>query len=53
MDLIKVEINEEKNIISIFNNGKGIPIQMHKVNINILILKCYFFFNIGRKYVYS
>ena len=30
MDVIKIEINTEKNIISIMNNGKGIPVEMHK-----------------------
>ncbi|KHN73174.1 putative DNA topoisomerase 2, partial [Toxocara canis] len=31
MSLIKVNINKEKNEISIFNNGKGIPVVRHKV----------------------
>lgn len=30
MDCIKVEINAETNTISIWNNGKGIPVVMHK-----------------------
>mmetsp|Transcript_18975 Transcript_18975/g.13765 ORF Transcript_18975/g.13765 Transcript_18975/m.13765 type:complete len:192 (+) Transcript_18975:240-815(+) len=30
MTMIKVEINEEQNKISVWNNGKGIPIQIHK-----------------------
>ena len=30
MDLIKIEINTEKNVISIMNNGRGIPVEMHK-----------------------
>lgn len=30
MDTIKVTIDKEKNIISIHNNGKGIPIEIHK-----------------------
>ncbi|GMK55253.1 hypothetical protein CspeluHIS016_0203090 [Cutaneotrichosporon spelunceum] len=29
MDSIKVEINREKNQISVWNNGKGIPVEMH------------------------
>merc|ERR1719228_2543217 len=30
MDTIKIDINPEKNQISIMNNGRGIPIEMHK-----------------------
>lgn len=30
MDCIKVEINAETNTISVWNNGKGIPVAMHK-----------------------
>ena len=30
MKYIKVTINQEKNIISIKNGGKGIPIEIHK-----------------------
>ena len=30
MSIIKVEINQEKNLISVYNNGKGIPIVIHK-----------------------
>nr|NVI79293.1 topoisomerase 2 [Cucujiformia] len=30
MDCIKVEINSTTNTISVFNNGKGIPVVMHK-----------------------
>ena len=30
MDIIKIEINQEKNFISIYNNGRGIPVEMHK-----------------------
>lgn len=30
MDTIKVNIDRENNKISVFNNGKGIPIEMHK-----------------------
>lgn len=30
MDCIKVEINQESNTISVWNNGKGIPVTMHK-----------------------
>lgn len=30
MDCIKVEINAEENIVSVWNNGKGIPVVMHK-----------------------
>jgi DNA topoisomerase-2 len=29
MDSIKVEINRETNQISVWNNGKGIPVEMH------------------------
>uniref|UniRef100_A0A915CXI8 Histidine kinase/HSP90-like ATPase domain-containing protein n=1 Tax=Ditylenchus dipsaci TaxID=166011 RepID=A0A915CXI8_9BILA len=31
MNLIEVNINKEKNEISIYNNGKGIPVVMHNV----------------------
>ena len=30
MDTIKVTIDEEQNLISVWNNGKGIPIEIHK-----------------------
>ncbi|CAL7944561.1 unnamed protein product [Xylocopa violacea] len=30
MDAIKIEINQEQNIISVWNNGKGIPVVIHK-----------------------
>jgi DNA topoisomerase-2 len=30
MDSIKVEINQEQGFIKVWNNGKGLPIQMHK-----------------------
>lgn len=30
MDCIKIEINADTNIISVWNNGKGIPVVMHK-----------------------
>ncbi|KAF2905680.1 hypothetical protein ILUMI_00490 [Ignelater luminosus] len=30
MDCIKIEINAETNTISVWNNGKGIPVVMHK-----------------------
>ncbi|GAB0086230.1 DNA topoisomerase 2 [Sergentomyia squamirostris] len=30
MTRIKIDINQETNTISIFNNGKGIPVVMHK-----------------------
>jgi DNA topoisomerase-2 len=29
MDTFKVSIDREKNQISVFNNGKGIPIEIH------------------------
>lgn len=29
MDTIKVTIDRENNVISVYNNGKGIPIEMH------------------------
>lgn len=34
-DCIKIEIDPEKNMISVWNNGKGIPVVMHKTE------KCY------------
>lgn len=30
MNLLKVEINQEDGFISVLNNGKGIPVEMHK-----------------------
>ncbi|XP_076674328.1 DNA topoisomerase 2 [Andrena cerasifolii] len=30
MDTIKIEINQQNNIISVWNNGKGIPVVIHK-----------------------
>lgn len=30
MDTFKVVIDREKNEISVYNNGKGIPIEMHE-----------------------
>lgn len=30
MDCIKVEINAETNTVSVWNNGRGIPVAMHK-----------------------
>ncbi|KAH9638562.1 hypothetical protein HF086_000963 [Spodoptera exigua] len=30
MDVIKIEINQEQNVISVYNNGCGIPVVMHK-----------------------
>jgi DNA topoisomerase-2 len=30
MDTLKVTIDREKNQISVYNNGRGIPIEIHK-----------------------
>lgn len=30
MTMIKIEINVEENKISVWNNGKGIPVAIHK-----------------------
>lgn len=30
MNLLKVEINQAEGSISVYNNGKGIPIVIHK-----------------------
>lgn len=30
MDCIKIDINQEDNIISVWNNGRGIPVVSHK-----------------------
>jgi DNA topoisomerase-2 len=30
MDTIKVNIDREKNQISVLNNGRGIPVELHK-----------------------
>merc|ERR1719298_309184 len=35
MDTITIDIDKKNNMISIMNNGKGIPVQMHKEH------KCY------------
>jgi len=32
MNCIKITIKPEENMISIWNNGKGIPITIHKVH---------------------
>uniref|UniRef100_A0A7S1ITT9 DNA topoisomerase 2 n=1 Tax=Eutreptiella gymnastica TaxID=73025 RepID=A0A7S1ITT9_9EUGL len=29
MNMIKVDINQEEGVISVWNNGKGIPVEMH------------------------
>jgi DNA gyrase/topoisomerase IV subunit B len=29
MDTIRVDIDRENNVFSVYNNGKGIPIEMH------------------------
>jgi DNA topoisomerase-2 len=29
MDSFKVTIDKENNVISVFNNGRGIPIEIH------------------------
>ena len=31
MDTIKIEIKPEDNLISVWNNGEGVPVQMHSV----------------------
>jgi DNA topoisomerase-2 len=30
MNCIKIEINPEQEMISVYNNGKGVPIEIHK-----------------------
>jgi DNA topoisomerase-2 len=30
MDTIKIDINPGKNEVKVYNNGRGIPIEMHK-----------------------
>ncbi|KAG0249676.1 DNA topoisomerase 2 [Actinomortierella ambigua] len=30
MDTIKIDIDREKGLISVYNNGKGIPVEIHK-----------------------
>ncbi len=30
MNLLKVDVNQEEGFITVLNNGKGIPVQMHK-----------------------
>ena len=36
MDTIKVTIDREKGEISVYNNGRGIPIEIHEVRVHIL-----------------
>jgi len=31
MDTMKVTLDRETNVISVYNNGKGLPIEVHKV----------------------
>lgn len=31
MDTLKVTVDKETNTVSVFNNGRGIPIEMHSV----------------------
>ena len=31
MDTIKIEIKPEDNLISVWNNGQGVPVQMHSI----------------------
>lgn len=35
MDTIKVTVDREKGEISVYNNGRGIPIEIHEVGIGI------------------
>ena len=30
MNLIKIDIDQQKGEISVWNNGKGVPIEIHK-----------------------
>jgi DNA topoisomerase-2 len=30
MDCIKINIDRENNLISVYNNGRGIPVKMHE-----------------------
>jgi DNA topoisomerase-2 len=30
MNLLRVEINSKEGFVSVHNNGKGIPVEMHK-----------------------
>jgi DNA topoisomerase-2 len=30
MNMIKIDIKQDENLISIWNNGRGIPIEIHK-----------------------
>ena len=34
MDTVKVTVNREKGEISVFNNGRGIPIEIHEVKLD-------------------
>ena len=36
MDCIKVTVDREKGMISVWNNGRGIPVEIHEVTIDIL-----------------
>ena len=39
MDTIKVTVDREKGEISVYNNGRGIPIEIHDVGTNAPIYK--------------
>lgn len=42
MDTIKVDFDRASNTVSVYNNGRGIPIEMHSVSagIEIHVLSC-------------
>lgn len=37
MDTIKVVVNRAKGEISVYNNGRGIPIEIHEVSVSLSI----------------
>ena len=40
MDTIKVTVDREKGVISVWNNGRGIPVEIHEVNTDYLCFIC-------------
>lgn len=40
MDTLKVTVDREANTISVYNNGRGIPIEIHEVRIHTIDYMC-------------
>jgi DNA topoisomerase-2 len=37
MDTLKVTVDKANNTISVYNNGRGIPIEMHSVRLSLCL----------------